>query len=90
MAGRLVCRAVGVFQLSRTPRLWTGTRFYSQTEPEPLTVRHQNDGIRCSTEMSPPSCQCSSQVQILYIYGENIDFNRNSMSQKLIHFFIKH
>ncbi|XP_044041814.1 enoyl-CoA hydratase domain-containing protein 3, mitochondrial [Siniperca chuatsi] len=46
MARSLLCRAVGVFQLSRTATLLTGTRFYCQTEPEPPTVRQQNNGIR--------------------------------------------
>lgn len=46
MAGWLLGRAVvATLQLSRTaPR--TGSRFYSQTHAEPLTVREQSDGIR--------------------------------------------
>ncbi|KAA8580379.1 hypothetical protein FQN60_005914 [Etheostoma spectabile] len=48
MARSVFCRALGGFQLSRTSALLTGTRSYSQTEPEPepLTVRRQNNGIR--------------------------------------------
>ncbi|XP_035536515.1 enoyl-CoA hydratase domain-containing protein 3, mitochondrial [Morone saxatilis] len=47
MAAGSLCRAVGVFQLSRTAALSAGTRFYSHTQPEPLTVRQQHNGIRC-------------------------------------------
>ncbi|XP_068442878.1 enoyl-CoA hydratase domain-containing protein 3, mitochondrial [Clinocottus analis] len=46
MARALLCRAVGVFQLSGTSWPLAGTRFYSQAEPEPLTVRQQSHGIR--------------------------------------------
>lgn len=70
MARCVLCRAVGVFQLSRTPTLLTGTRLYSQTEPEPPTVRQQNDGIRCGNEMSPSSLNCYSQV----LSGRNSTF----------------
>ncbi|XP_037318373.1 enoyl-CoA hydratase domain-containing protein 3, mitochondrial isoform X1 [Pungitius pungitius] len=41
MARSLLCKAVGVFRLSGT-----GPRFCSRSEPEPLTVRQQNNGIR--------------------------------------------
>lgn len=53
MAGGLLGRAAATLQLSRTA-LRTGSRFYSQTQPEPLTVREQSDGIRCSTDTCPP------------------------------------
>ncbi|KAL6116615.1 echdc3 [Pungitius sinensis] len=46
MARSLLCKAVGVFRLSGTSPPLTGPRFCSRTEPEPLTVRQQNNGIR--------------------------------------------
>ncbi|XP_033987324.1 enoyl-CoA hydratase domain-containing protein 3, mitochondrial [Trematomus bernacchii] len=46
MARCFLCRSVGVFQLLRTQTPLSGTRFYSHTEPEPLTLRQQNNGIR--------------------------------------------
>ncbi|KAF3859658.1 hypothetical protein F7725_022057 [Dissostichus mawsoni] len=46
MARSFLCRSVGVFQLLRTQTPLSGTRFYSHTEPEPLTLRQQNNGIR--------------------------------------------
>ncbi|TKS90509.1 Enoyl-CoA hydratase domain-containing protein 3, mitochondrial [Collichthys lucidus] len=49
MARGGLCRAVGVFRLCRTS--WT--RFYSQTEPEPLTLRQQSGGIRRITLNNP-------------------------------------
>ncbi|KAM9845706.1 enoyl-CoA hydratase domain-containing protein 3, mitochondrial [Aulostomus maculatus] len=42
MAGSLVR---GVLRTCRSPPL-TGTRFYCQAEPEPLTIRQQSDGVR--------------------------------------------
>ncbi|KAK1906249.1 Enoyl-CoA hydratase domain containing protein 3 mitochondrial [Dissostichus eleginoides] len=46
MARSFLCRSVGVFQLLRTQTPLSGTRFYSHTEPEPLTLRQQHNGIR--------------------------------------------
>ncbi|KAF7229408.1 enoyl-CoA hydratase domain-containing protein 3, mitochondrial [Nothobranchius furzeri] len=46
MAGRLLCRSVGVLQLSRDVPLLFASRCCSHTEPEPLTVTRQSNGIR--------------------------------------------
>ncbi|XP_041832913.1 enoyl-CoA hydratase domain-containing protein 3, mitochondrial [Melanotaenia boesemani] len=46
MARTLLCRGVGVFRFSRVTPLLSAPRFSTQTEPEPLTVRQQNHGIR--------------------------------------------
>ncbi|XP_017267115.1 enoyl-CoA hydratase domain-containing protein 3, mitochondrial [Kryptolebias marmoratus] len=47
MAARsLLCRGVGVFQLSTKTPLLSASRCCSQTEPEPLTLRQENNGIR--------------------------------------------
>ncbi|KAK5896207.1 hypothetical protein CgunFtcFv8_009831 [Champsocephalus gunnari] len=46
MARSFLCRSVGVLQLLRTQTPLSGTRCYSHTEPEPLTLRQQNNGIR--------------------------------------------
>lgn len=67
MAGRLLGRAVSAVRLSRTA-LRTGCRLYTGTEPEPLTVRQQSDGIRCSSEMCPPCDRvCAEQVFPMWI-----------------------
>lgn len=46
MAARFFCRNFGVFQLRTTVTRLTWSRFYGHTEPEPLTLRQQSDGIR--------------------------------------------
>ncbi|KAK5877020.1 hypothetical protein CesoFtcFv8_026309 [Champsocephalus esox] len=46
MARSFLCRSVGVLQLLRTQTPLSGTRCYSHTEPEPLTLRQQHNGIR--------------------------------------------
>lgn len=74
MARRLLCRAVGVFQLSRTSAQLTGSRFYSQTEAEPLTVRQQNNGIRCSKQMCPWVCPSETTWQLQVLPGRNCAF----------------
>lgn len=71
MAVSLLRRTVGVFRSSRDAAVLTGTRFYSQTEPEPLTVRRQSDGIRCSTQISPPARRCAprrSRVETVHLW----------------------
>lgn len=46
MAASFFCRNFGVFQLRTTTTRLTWSRFYGHSEPEPLTLRQQNDGIR--------------------------------------------
>ncbi|KAM4569166.1 enoyl-CoA hydratase domain-containing protein 3, mitochondrial [Odontesthes bonariensis] len=46
MARSLLFRGAGVLKLGRKTSLLSAFRFCSQAEPEPLTVRQQNNGIR--------------------------------------------
>ncbi|XP_073336668.1 enoyl-CoA hydratase domain-containing protein 3, mitochondrial [Pagrus major] len=71
MARSFLCRAVGVFQLSRTSTLLTGSRFYSQTEAEPLTVRQQNNGIR-RIILNNPKKRNALSLSMLESLRENI------------------
>ncbi|XP_068558663.1 enoyl-CoA hydratase domain-containing protein 3, mitochondrial [Cebidichthys violaceus] len=71
MARSLLCRAVGVFQLSGTLTPLTGTRFYSATEPEPLTVRQQNNGIR-RIILNNPKKRNALSLSMLESLRENI------------------
>ncbi|TKS90505.1 Enoyl-CoA hydratase domain-containing protein 3, mitochondrial [Collichthys lucidus] len=67
MARGGLCRAVGVFRLCRTS--WT--RFYSQTEPEPLTLRQQSGGIRRIT-LNNPRKRNALSLSMLESLRENI------------------
>ncbi|XP_038594754.1 enoyl-CoA hydratase domain-containing protein 3, mitochondrial [Micropterus salmoides] len=83
MARCVLCRAVGVFQLSRTPTLLTGTRLYSQTEPEPPTVRQQNDGIR-RIILNNPKKRNALSLSMLESLRENILTDVNSDDLRVI------
>ncbi|XP_075967596.1 enoyl-CoA hydratase domain-containing protein 3, mitochondrial [Anarhichas minor] len=71
MARSLLCRAVSVFQLSGTSTPLTGIRFYSQTEPEPLTVRQQSNGIR-RIILNNPKKRNALSLSMLESLRENI------------------
>uniref|UniRef100_A0A3B4X209 Enoyl-CoA hydratase domain containing 3 n=1 Tax=Seriola lalandi dorsalis TaxID=1841481 RepID=A0A3B4X209_SERLL len=71
MSRGLLSRAVGVYQLSRATTLLTGTRFYSHTEPEPLTVRQQNNGIR-RIILNNPKKRNALSLSMLESLRENI------------------
>ncbi|KAM6896171.1 enoyl-CoA hydratase domain-containing protein 3, mitochondrial [Lycodopsis pacificus] len=71
MARSLLCRAVGVFRLSGTSTPLTGTRFYSPTEPEPLTVRQQSNGIR-RIILNNPKKRNALSLSMLESLRENI------------------
>ncbi|XP_051248958.1 enoyl-CoA hydratase domain-containing protein 3, mitochondrial [Dicentrarchus labrax] len=71
MARRLLCSAVGVFQLSRTATRTTGPRLYSQTQPEPLTVRQQDNGIR-RIILNNPKKRNALSLSMLESLRENI------------------
>ncbi|XP_076578264.1 enoyl-CoA hydratase domain-containing protein 3, mitochondrial [Chaetodon auriga] len=83
MARSLLCRAVGAFQLSRTTTLLTGTRFYSQTEPEPLTVRQQDNGIR-RIILNNPKKRNALSLSMLESLRENILTDVNSEDLRVI------
>ncbi|XP_054482692.1 enoyl-CoA hydratase domain-containing protein 3, mitochondrial-like, partial [Anoplopoma fimbria] len=71
MARRFLCRSVGVFRLSRTCPPLTGPRFCSQTEPEPLTVKLQNNGVR-RIILNNPKKRNALSLSMLESLRENI------------------
>ncbi|XP_026219252.1 enoyl-CoA hydratase domain-containing protein 3, mitochondrial [Anabas testudineus] len=83
MARGLLCRAVGVFQLSRTTPRLSGPRFYSQTEPEPLTLRQQNNGIR-RIILNNPKKRNALSLSMLESLRENILADADSDDLRVI------
>uniref|UniRef100_A0A8D3A8X2 Enoyl-CoA hydratase domain-containing protein 3, mitochondrial n=1 Tax=Scophthalmus maximus TaxID=52904 RepID=A0A8D3A8X2_SCOMX len=87
MARSFLCRAAGVFQLSRsttTTLLRTGTRLYSDTEPpEPLTVRQQSHGIR-RIILNNPRKRNALSLSMLESLRENILTDVDSEDLRLI------
>ncbi|TMS03006.1 Enoyl-CoA hydratase domain-containing protein 3, mitochondrial [Larimichthys crocea] len=71
MARGALCRAVGVFRLCRTSAPLSWTRFYSHTEPEPLTLRQQSGGIRRIT-LNNPRKRNALSLSMLESLRENI------------------
>uniref|UniRef100_A0A1A8C8P8 Enoyl-CoA hydratase domain-containing protein 3, mitochondrial n=1 Tax=Nothobranchius kadleci TaxID=1051664 RepID=A0A1A8C8P8_NOTKA len=71
MARRLLCRSVGVLQLSRDVPLLFASRCCSHTEPEPLTVTRQSNGIRRIT-LNNPKKRNALSLSMLESLRENI------------------
>lgn len=65
-----LCRFVRILQVSRTT-LQTGTRLYSQTGPESLTVKQQNNGIR-RIVLNNPKKRNALSLSMLESLRENI------------------
>ncbi|XP_058479504.1 enoyl-CoA hydratase domain-containing protein 3, mitochondrial [Solea solea] len=85
MAARcLLNRTAAVFQLSfRTTTLRTGTRSYSDTEPEPLTLKHQSDGIR-RIILNNPKKRNALSLSMLESLRENIETDVDSDDLRVI------
>uniref|UniRef100_A0A1A7X063 Enoyl-CoA hydratase domain-containing protein 3, mitochondrial n=2 Tax=Iconisemion striatum TaxID=60296 RepID=A0A1A7X063_9TELE len=71
MARSLLCRGVGVFQLSRAVPQLSAARYCSHTEPEPLTVRQQSSGIR-RIILNNPKKRNALSLSMLESLRENI------------------
>ncbi|KAM4711494.1 enoyl-CoA hydratase domain-containing protein 3, mitochondrial [Anableps anableps] len=71
MARSVLCRGVSVFQLSRRTPLLSVPRCYSQSEPEPLTLREQNHGIR-RIILNNPKKRNALSLSMLETLRENI------------------
>ncbi|XP_072234042.1 enoyl-CoA hydratase domain-containing protein 3, mitochondrial [Leuresthes tenuis] len=71
MARSLLFRGAGVLQLSRKTSLLSAPRFCSQAEPEPLTVRQQNNGIR-RIILNNPKKRNALSLSMLASLRENI------------------
>ncbi|XP_037551628.1 enoyl-CoA hydratase domain-containing protein 3, mitochondrial [Nematolebias whitei] len=84
MASRgLLCRGVGVFQLSRKVPLLSASRCCSQTEPEPLTVKLQNNGIR-RIILNNPKKRNALSLSMLDSLRENILTDADSEDLRVI------
>ncbi|XP_040885644.1 enoyl-CoA hydratase domain-containing protein 3, mitochondrial [Toxotes jaculatrix] len=83
MARSLLCRAVGVFQLSRRTAPLAGTRFLSHTEPEPLTVTQQDNGIR-RIILNNPRKRNALSLSMLESLRENILSDADSEDLRVI------
>nr|XP_046235543.1 enoyl-CoA hydratase domain-containing protein 3, mitochondrial isoform X1 [Scatophagus argus] len=83
MARSLLCRAGGVFLLSRTAAQLKTTRFYSQTDPEPLTLRQQSGGIRRIT-LNNPKKRNALSLSMLESLREDILTDVNSEDLRVI------
>uniref|UniRef100_A0A1A8DVR8 Enoyl-CoA hydratase domain-containing protein 3, mitochondrial n=1 Tax=Nothobranchius kadleci TaxID=1051664 RepID=A0A1A8DVR8_NOTKA len=71
MARRLLCRSVGVLQLRRDVPLLFASRCCSHTEPEPLTVTRQSNGIR-RIILNNPKKRNALSLSMLESLRENI------------------
>uniref|UniRef100_A0A1A8L068 Enoyl-CoA hydratase domain-containing protein 3, mitochondrial n=1 Tax=Nothobranchius pienaari TaxID=704102 RepID=A0A1A8L068_9TELE len=71
MARRLLCRSVGVLQLRRDVPLLFASRCCSHTEPEPLTVIRQSNGIR-RIILNNPKKRNALSLSMLESLRENI------------------
>lgn len=66
MAASFLCRVSGVFHLRRATTRPTWARFYSDTEPEPLTLRQQSDGIRYPDR----GCHVNAVSEIKFLHAK--------------------
>ncbi|CAG5927311.1 unnamed protein product [Menidia menidia] len=71
MARSLLCRGFDGLQLCRKTLLVSATRFCSQSEPEPLIVRQQNNGIR-RLILNNPKKRNALSLSMLESLRENI------------------
>ncbi|XP_032445605.1 enoyl-CoA hydratase domain-containing protein 3, mitochondrial isoform X1 [Xiphophorus hellerii] len=71
MARSLLCGGVSVFQFSRRIPLLSASRCYSQSEPEPLTLREQKHGIR-RIILNNPKKRNALSLSMLETLRENI------------------
>ncbi|XP_027899437.1 enoyl-CoA hydratase domain-containing protein 3, mitochondrial isoform X1 [Xiphophorus couchianus] len=71
MARSLLCGGVSVFQVSRRIPLLSASRCYSQSEPEPLTLREQKHGIR-RIILNNPKKRNALSLSMLDTLRENI------------------
>ncbi|XP_005811261.1 enoyl-CoA hydratase domain-containing protein 3, mitochondrial [Xiphophorus maculatus] len=71
MARSLLCGGVSVFQVSRRIPLLSASRCYSQSEPEPLTLREQKHGIR-RIILNNPKKRNALSLSMLETLRENI------------------
>ncbi|XP_043965011.1 enoyl-CoA hydratase domain-containing protein 3, mitochondrial [Gambusia affinis] len=71
MSRSVLCGGVSVFQLSRRIPLLSASRCYSQSEPEPLTVREQKHGIR-RIILNNPKKRNALSLSMLETLRENI------------------
>uniref|UniRef100_A0A3Q1CKJ0 Enoyl-CoA hydratase domain containing 3 n=1 Tax=Amphiprion ocellaris TaxID=80972 RepID=A0A3Q1CKJ0_AMPOC len=84
MAASFLSRGVGLFRLSRkTTALLSGSRCFSQTEPEPLTVKQQQDGIR-RIILNNPRKRNALSLSMLESLRENIVTDLNSDDLRVI------
>ncbi|XP_028288434.1 enoyl-CoA hydratase domain-containing protein 3, mitochondrial [Parambassis ranga] len=67
----LLCRGFSVFRHSGKTALLSGKRFYSQTDPEPLTVRQQSSGVR-RIILNNPKKRNALSLSMLESLRENI------------------
>lgn len=74
MAASFLCRVSGVFYLRRATTRLTWTRFYSDAEPEPLTLRQQSDGIRYPDR----GCHVNAVSEIKFLYAKFVIYRKNS------------
>ncbi|XP_008401309.1 enoyl-CoA hydratase domain-containing protein 3, mitochondrial [Poecilia reticulata] len=71
MARSVLCRGISIFQLSRRIPLLSAPRCYSQSEPEPLTLREQKHGIR-RIILNNPKKRNALSLSMLEALRENI------------------
>nr|XP_057923777.1 enoyl-CoA hydratase domain-containing protein 3, mitochondrial [Doryrhamphus excisus] len=80
MAGRLLCRTTTLLTRSQVP---AGPRFFSQTEPESLTLRRQTNGIRRIT-LNNPKKRNALSLSMLESLREDILTDVDSQDLRII------